>query len=79
MAAMKAYGSRALNEHGLDDADRRRWARHRSTPFYGREMLYVRRSDMSLTNRATPWRCSRWMLRQQAYEGLIAPRLRSGF
>jgi len=33
MNAMKAYSSRALNEFSLDDADRRRWARHGSTRY----------------------------------------------
>jgi REP element-mobilizing transposase RayT len=29
--ALKAYASRALNDAGLDDRDRRRWSRHGST------------------------------------------------
>jgi REP element-mobilizing transposase RayT len=31
MNALKAYASRALNESGMDQQDRRRWARHGST------------------------------------------------
>ncbi len=33
MTALKAYGSRALNEHALDGPSRRRWARHGSTRY----------------------------------------------
>ena len=33
MTAMKAYCSRALNEHGLDGEGRCRWARHGSTRY----------------------------------------------
>ena len=33
MNAMKAYSSRALNQHGLDRAGRRRWSRHGSTRY----------------------------------------------
>jgi REP element-mobilizing transposase RayT len=33
MTAMKAYSSRALNEHGQDGPRRRRWARHGSTRY----------------------------------------------
>lgn len=33
MNAMKAYSSRALNEHVLDGPGRRRWARHGSTRY----------------------------------------------
>ena len=33
MTAMKAYASRALNEHVLDGPGRRRWARHGSTRY----------------------------------------------
>jgi len=33
MTAMKAYASRALNEHVLDGPERRRWARHGSTRY----------------------------------------------
>jgi len=33
MNAMKAYGSRALNQHGLERPGRRRWARHGSTRY----------------------------------------------
>jgi REP element-mobilizing transposase RayT len=33
MTAMKAYSSRALNEHSLDGPGRRRWARHGSTRY----------------------------------------------
>lgn len=33
MTAMKAYSSRALNKHHLDQPDRRRWARHGSTRY----------------------------------------------
>jgi REP element-mobilizing transposase RayT len=33
MTAMKAYSSRALNEHAMDGPTRRRWARHGSTRY----------------------------------------------
>ena len=33
MNALKAYASRALNELGMDQQDRRRWARHGSTRY----------------------------------------------
>ena len=33
MTALKAYSSRALNAHPLDDPDHRRWARHGSTRY----------------------------------------------
>ena len=33
MNALKAYSSRALNEHALDGPGRRRWARHGSTRY----------------------------------------------
>ncbi len=33
LISMKAYSSRALNEHALDGPDRRRWARHGSTRY----------------------------------------------
>jgi REP element-mobilizing transposase RayT len=33
MSALKAYASRVLNEAGMDEPDRRRWARHGSTRY----------------------------------------------
>jgi REP element-mobilizing transposase RayT len=36
MSALKSYASAALNNHGLDSPDRRRWTRHGSTRYLWR-------------------------------------------
>jgi hypothetical protein len=33
MNILKSYASRALNQMGLDDSDRKRWTRHGSTRY----------------------------------------------
>lgn len=51
MNTMKSYSSRALNELGLDDPDRRRWAKHGSTRW--------------LWNRDHIWAAVQYVVREQ--------------
>jgi hypothetical protein len=58
MMAMKAYGSYALNRHGLDQPHRRWWARHGSTRYFWPEDAVKAAIQYVVGERGVPWQYS---------------------
>ena len=54
LTALKAYAGRALNEAGLDDPARRRWARHGSTRYLWREADVIQALGYVLEGQGEP-------------------------
>jgi REP element-mobilizing transposase RayT len=54
MHAFKAYASRSLNRFGIDDPDRKRWARHGSTRWLSKDAEVRRAIDYVVSGQGEP-------------------------
>jgi REP element-mobilizing transposase RayT len=54
MNILKSYASRALNQMGLDDTDRKRWTRHGSTRYLWRDDDVIRAVEYVVHHQGEP-------------------------